>query len=560
MSPWNLVLDVLMLLAVALGLGVVCERLRQSAIVGYVLAGVLLGPNALHMIGNQREIEALAELGVALLLFTIGLEFSWRRMLRMGRVAFGGGSLQVLATGALAAGVAVLLGLDGRAAVAVGAIIALSSTASVLRVLMDRAELDSIHGRDAMAILLFQDLAVVPLVLLVGMLGSRTGMGEVVWRTASMLVWAAVLVAALYAVLNLVLPRLMGAAIMARNRELPILLALVTAIGSAYAAHAAGLSAAMGAFVAGILLAESPFATQIRADVVSLRTLLVTLFFSTVGMLADPSWMAQHGALVAGLVAAIVIGKAAIAGAAVRFAGSRHWQGLAAGVCLAQVGEFSFVLAMLARGTVIDEQAFKLIISATIVTLILTPYMVASAPRLAGLAQKALGGPRGLPVPEREPAGAGPRVVIVGFGPAGQGVGMTLVGKNVTVTVLDANRRTVQIATQCGFVSRVGDATHVEVLEHAGVPAAGVVVITLPDPTASRRVIEHVRALAPQARIVTRARYHIYRRELELAGAHVVVDEEQHVGLRLAAEMRKLLRDVEAPTADKTDDPQAPGC
>ena len=540
-------MDVLMLLAAALGLGVVCERLRQSAIVGYVLAGVLLGPNVLHMIDNQREIEALAELGVALLLFTIGLEFSWRRMLRMWRVAFGGGSLQVLATGTLAAGVAVLLGLDGRAAVAVGAIIALSSTACVLRVLMDRAELDSIHGRDAMAILLFQDLAVVPLVLLVGMLGSQAGMGDVAWRTLSMLVWAVVLIAALYAVLNLVLPRLMGAAIMARNRELPILLALVTAIGSAYAAHAAGLSAALGAFVAGILLAESPFATQIRADVVSLRTLLVTLFFGTVGMLADPVWMIQHGVLVVGLVAAIVVGKAAIAGAAVRLASSRHRRGLAAGICLAQVGEFSFVLAMLARGTVIDEQTFKLIISATIVTLILTPYMVASAPRLAGLAQKALGRPRGLPVPEQEPARAGPRVVIVGFGPAGQGVARTLADKDITVAVLDANRQTAQVAQQFESVGLVGDATHVEVLERAGVPLADVVVITLPDPAAARRVIEHVRALAPEARIVARARYHVYRGELELAGSHVVVDEEQQVGLRLAAEMRKLLRDVYHP-------------
>jgi CPA2 family monovalent cation:H+ antiporter-2 len=545
MNDWKLVLDVLMLLAVALGLGVVCERLRQSALVGYVLAGVLLGPNALDMIGSRDQIDALAELGVALLLFTIGLEFSWQRMLRMGRVAFGGGSLQVLATGALAAGVALLLGLDGRAAVAVGAIIALSSTACVLRVLMDRSELDSIHGRDAMAILLFQDIAVVPLVLLVGMLGSDSGVGEVLWRTGSMLMWAAGLIAALYVILNLVLPGLMGAAIMARNRELPILLALITAIGSAYAAHAAGLPAAMGAFVAGILLAESPFAAQIRADVVSLRTLLVTLFFSTVGMLADPLWMAQHALLVAGLVIAILFGKAVIVGAAVRCAGTRHWHGLATGICLAQVGEFSFVLAMLARKTVIDEQTFKLMISATIVTLILTPYLVAAAPRLARLAQQSLSPRSGLTAPAPEEAGSRSLVVIVGYGPAGQGVGITLVRHDVAVTVLDANRRTAQIAEQCGFVARVGDATHVAVLEHAGVPSAHVVVITLPDPTAARRVIEHVRSLAPEARIVTRARYHVYRMELEFAGSHVVVDEEEQVGLSLAAETRNLLGDAE---------------
>jgi CPA2 family monovalent cation:H+ antiporter-2 len=522
--------------------------------VGYVLAGVLLGPNALHMINNHKEIEALAELGVALLLFAIGLEFSWQRMRRLARIAFGGGALQVLLTAALAAGVASLAGLEGRAALAVGAIIALSSTACVLRVLMDRAELESIHGRNATAILLFQDLAVVPLVLMVGLLGSKTGMEVMAWRAAWTVTWAVVLIVGFYVIFNFVLPRLMGAAIMARNRELPILLAVVTAMGSAYAAHAAGLSAALGALVAGVLLGESPFAAQVRADVVSLRTLLVTLFFSTVGMLADPLWMVEHVGLLAGLVVMIVVGKTVITWAVVRFVAIGHSQGLATGICLAQVGEFSFVLAMLARGTVIDEPTFKLIMSATIVTLILTPYMVAAAPRAAGWVQSALGGPKHLHKPMKEGGETGPHVLIIGFGPAGQGVGMALARTDMTVVVLDANQRQAQTANQFGFTAQVGDATHIDVLEHVGVRTAQVVVVTLPDPAAARRVIEHVRALSPQARIVARARYHVYRWELELAGSHVVVDEEEHVGRRLAAEMRKLLRKVETPIVDSTND------
>jgi CPA2 family monovalent cation:H+ antiporter-2 len=262
---WAILFDLLILLGAALLLGALCERLRQNAIVGYLLAGMLLGPNAFKVISGGVEVRALAELGVALLLFTIGLEFSWRRLRRMGAVVLGGGALQVIVTAAAVTGGAMLFGASPRTAVAIGSIVALSSTACVVRVLVARAELDSISGRHALGILLVQDLAVVPLVILVTVLGR----GDTSWQMAAALLrtvgLALLLVAAFFVLFNYVVPRLFGTLTMQRNRELPVLLAVVVGLGSAWAAHRIGSSPAVGAFVAGLLLAETPFARQIRA-------------------------------------------------------------------------------------------------------------------------------------------------------------------------------------------------------------------------------------------------------------------------------------------------------
>ncbi len=548
MDTWKTLFDVLVLLTAALAAGVVLERLKQSAIIGYLLAGMALGPHALHLVEKQEEVDMLAELGVALLLFSIGLEFSWRRMMSMGKMAFGGGALQVTITLAAAAGACLAFNLDWKSSIVIGAAVTLSSTAVVLRLLMRRAELDSLHGRNSVAILLAQDIAVVPLVVTVTLLGKGGGMAEAGIALAKTLGYGAGLVIAFYLLFNYVVPRLLGSQLMARNRDLPILLALITAIGSAWTAHAAGLSPALGAFVAGMLLAESPFAAQVRADVGSLRILLVTLFFSSVGMLADPLWMFMHAPLLIGVVAAIIIGKTVITSVVVRLMDQTPGHSAATGVCLAQVGEFSFVLATIAYvpnspNSVLDESTFALLISATILTMLIAPYQVVLAPiigrRIGRWLQKA-----GVPaeVQTRDEDDDRPRIVIVGFGPAGQSVGSTLVRSDAVVTVLETSRRGVDVAHQMGHHGMRGDGTTMEMLEHAGVDQAAVVIITVPDPTTARRVIENVRAINRQSRIVVRARYHVYRWELLLAGADVVVDEEEQMGRRLSAEMRKQLR------------------
>jgi CPA2 family monovalent cation:H+ antiporter-2 len=544
---WGALFDLLILLAAALLLGALCERLRQSAILGYLLAGMLLGPNTLNVISNEQQVRALAELGVALLLFTIGLEFSWRRLRRMGTVALGGGTLQVILTAAAATGVALVCGLSPRAAVATGSIIALSSTACVVRVLVARAELDSIHGRHALGILLLQDLAVLPLVILVTILGLADTSGPMATALLKTAGLAVLLVGGFFVLFNYVVPRLFGSQSLQQNRELPVLLAIVVGLGSAWAAHRIGSSPAVGAFVAGMLLAETPYARQIRADIASLRTLLMTLFFSSIGMLGDPVWVAGNWLAVSTVVAAILIGKPLVIWGLLRAFGQTHRHALSTGLCLGQVGEFSFVLAAVARGSgLVSDDQFKLIVSATITTMFVTPYLVAGAPAVAHWVVGRLERLGLVRIMARAVAAVAPQpeghILIIGFGPAGQAVGETLMDRAGDVWVVDLNARAVTAARRLGFRGFVGDAAHPQVLDDLHFAGAAAVVITIPDPTAARHIIQHVKTHRPEACILARARYHVYRWELDFAGASVVVDEEQQVGMRLARELRKVLR------------------
>lgn len=287
--------------------------MRQSAILGYLAAGMLLGPYGLHWVETREEVSLLAELGVALLLFSIGLEFSWSRLRRTGAAGLGGGSLQVVVTVLLGAGLLALFGMEPRRAIAMGAVLALSSTAYVLRVLASRAEIDSLHGRTAVGVLLAQDVAVVPLVMLVSVLGGGGSGGEILMELGRLLGFALLLVLAIWVVFTHLVPRLLGAEVLRRNRELPLLLAVASGLGSALGAHTLGLSPALGALLTGMMLAETPFAPQVRADVSALRTLLLALFFGSIGMLRDLGWIAGHPLQVALFVGGAVIGKGLVA-------------------------------------------------------------------------------------------------------------------------------------------------------------------------------------------------------------------------------------------------------
>ena len=551
-AAWQTLAGVLILLGTATVLGAVFERLRQSAILGYLLAGTLVGPNALNLVHSERAVPMLAELGVALLLFTIGLEFSWRRLREIGRTALALGLMQIGFTIALgwlvAQGVA---GFSWQAGAVVGAILALSSTACVLRVLVDRAELDSVHGRLALAVLLLQDLAVVVLVLGVPMLGGDMSLSEAARALLRAVGLIAALMGGFYLLSRYVVARLLRSSALVRNRELPVLAAVVIALGAAWAAHAMHLSPILGAFVAGMLLGESPFAVQVRSDVAALRSLFVTMFFVSIGMLGDPVWAAQHIGPVMLVVGGIVIGKTlviALAGKLVRLS----WgHALATGICLAQVGEFSFVLA--AEGLsakVIDAELFKLLVTGTIITLIVTPYLVALAPwlsmRLSGLAAQQSGishDEHALPgLPEKN------HVVVIGYGPAGQQVARVLQRAQVPTAVIELNPRSAALAEQAGLPVQVGDARAVELLERVRVGSARGVVVTVPSRHASVQVIQQIRAMAPWMRIIARGRYHVFIEQISAAGAGIVIDEEESVGRRLGAAVLPWIQTPETET------------
>jgi len=536
---WQLLMEIVLLLATAFVLGTIAQRLRQSAIIGYLIAGAIIGP----MLFNAEAVEQVAELGVALLLFSIGLEFSFSRLRQLGTIALVGGTTQVIITLGVF-GLAARTVMGTPAAVVLGAMVALSSTAVVLRVLVDRAAIDSVHGRNALGILLLQDIAVVPLVLLVTIMSQGGSSQEIAAHITKTLVGAIFLVVAFYFLFYRLAPKILMTRGVFANRELVVMLAIISALGSIWSAHAMGLSPALGAFLAGMLLAESPFATQIRSDIVGIRTLFVTLFFTSVGMLADPNWFIHHVPLVAICLVLVVAGKAAIIYAIARVLKYNPVQALATGLTLAQIGEFSFVLASAAReGRLIGTDQFALVVSVTIVSMFLAPYMVAYAEVWSLWLVRRL-------FPTRQPisnsastghSAGGGNILIIGFGPAGKRVAQTLIDRDMHPHVVELNPQSAQQALALKLPVHIGDASSSEVLEHAGIHSVCAVVVTLPDPMTSKNVIANIKTLAPDTPIIVRARYHRHAADLKKAGAMVVLDEELTVGAALGQELQALL-------------------
>ncbi len=553
---WDALRDILLLLLVALLFGAIAERLGQSLIVGYLVAGTVAGPNVLGWISKQQEIFNIAELGVALLLFVIGLEFSPRRLIELGKTSLWTGIFQILITAAATWVIAIACGFTAQTGLIIGMMIALSSTAGVLRLLTERDQLDALHGRAALGILLIQDIAVVPMMIIVSAMAGGQSFSQVAGKIGLSLSLLMLLIGAFHLVFQFIVPRVFKQRTRLRNRDLPILLAMILALGSAWGAQQLNLSPAIGSFAAGVLLGISPLATQIRADVRPLSTLLVTLFFASLGMFGDPIWLMNNWLLVFAMVAAIVVGKPLVITLLGRFFGQPWRYALATGLCLAQIGEFSFVLGTIAQAemggvAILSPQTFRALVSATIISLLLTPYLMAVAPRVGPWfaafvsrfrGRAALRLDEGVFQSDAAERDVTDILMIIGFGYAGQRLAEGVIDLHKErIVVVDINPEIVSIAKSYGLMGVVGDAMQKEVLENAGIHRANIVVIALPDSNTVRHLIQLIRDLAPDAYLIVRCRYHLRRRELLNAGAHEVADEEEQVGTLLAECARRYL-------------------
>ncbi|TWU00283.1 Inner membrane protein YbaL [Botrimarina colliarenosi] len=526
MELWQILADIVCLLTICLVGGGLASRLGQSPLVGYLMAGMLIGgPGSLGLVGSQLEIEAIAELGVALLLFSLGLEFSVERLKGLGSKPLLGGALQILVTLALGAAAGLAFGLETQPSLALGAMLTLSSTAVVLRILTERGEIEMPHGRNSLGVLLTQDIAVVPLAVFMTVLGEGGSTIEIAKDVGRLFLLAAGLTAALYTLTKIAVLTL-GTLTLQRNRELTVLFATASGLGSAWAAHEAGISPALGAFIAGMLLGSSPFATQIRADVSTLRVLLLTLFFGAAGMMADPLWMVSHAPGVAAAATALTVGKFVIVTAIFLVFGQSFRVAAATGLTLAQIGEFAFVLGAIGRASgVVSSEVYALVVSVTIVSFMLTAILVPRAPLLGDRLARLLR----LTKANGEPPVTAPvtDVVVVGFGPTGQLATMPLIESRLKVTVIELNYDGVRRAKSFGFNAYVGDATSAEILEHALVGEARLVIVTLPHFRSTLLIIELVRSMNPSATILARSRYHIHSEALFAAGAIIYGDEDQ---------------------------------
>jgi len=530
-------------LAIVVALGVLAalmlHRVRLPPVIGFLISGAIAGPHGLALVGSSEDIELIAEIGVILLLFAIGLEFSLSRLRYIWRAVAIGGSLQVGVT--VLATFLVLIALDEtpQRAVFFGLVVALSSTAIVLRALDSRGEVDAPHGRFIVGALIFQDLLVVPLTLFVPLLagGEQDVMRELAIAIGKAI---AVIVAAVFAA-RFVIPRFFRLVDQTGSREVFLLAVLSVGVGLAWGMSEVGLSFALGAFLAGLLLADTDYTHRAVSDVIPLRDVFTSIFFISLGMLLDPDVLVDDPLVVTLIVVGLLFGKgliASLSAIAMRYPARAAWE---VGVNLAQFGEFGFVVLTLGLSVGLATDAeVQTLVSAGVLSMVLSRLAMEFSPKLrAGEAllrplERLLRAP-GIDEPEPEHRGLTDHVVVVGYGVAGRLLRQSLADAEVPHLVLELNADRVRDARAAGAPVYYGDITSPEALSYAQVPYARALVLLINDPGAARRAVSAARAVCPVTPIFVRTRYLADSAELRALGANVVVAEELEGGTEMAA-------------------------
>lgn len=531
MHDLDLLRELILTYAVALGLVVALARVGVPSLVSMILAGIISGPGALAIVETREQVEVLAQVGIALLLFTVGLEFSTTQLRHAWRPIASGGFLQMAGTAVVAGGLARAFGAPHRLAVLVGFFVAMSSTALVLKELSERNEVATPHGRLAVGVLLFQDLCVVFLLLLVPILAGQTSVDAVPLALGRAAV--ALLVVAVGG--RLVLHRFLALVVASRRREAFPLAMMLASVGTAWFSTQLGLPMALGAFLGGLMLSESEFSHQAYAEIRPLRDILSSLFFVSLGMLIDPGFLAGALPAVLGTASLVLVVKCALAVGACYVASGSLRVAVAAGLALSQVGEFSFIIGQLGVTTgLVSPDVWQVLLASSIITMTITPALLKAGPPLAAWLSRHSEGatPAGL-----ETTGTPLRdhVVILGFGVGGRMIARSLREVDRPYMILELNGATVRQARAEGEPIFYADATHPDTLRAAGVGHASAVVLVLSDPDASARVLRTVQAAWPHVPVITRSRYRLEAQRMEALGATVAVAEELEASLEVLA-------------------------
>ncbi|MDH3205412.1 MAG: cation:proton antiporter [Gemmatimonadota bacterium] len=534
----SLLADVVILLVVSIGVLYGSRGIKLPPVVGFLITGMLLGPHGLGLVQGVEEVEQLAEIGVVLLLFTIGLEFSLAELLRMRRAVLVGGSVQIVVVTTVAWAGLLAAGLPSRQALFLGMTASLSSTAVVLRLLQQSAEVEAPHGRMSLAILVYQDLMIVPMMLLVPLLAGTSGgvvpaLGGFVAQATAILVLVVVLA-------RFIVPQLLGRVVHTRSRDLFLLTVVTVCLGVAWMSSLAGLSLPLGAFLAGLLISESEYSHQALADILPFRDLFAIFFFISVGMLLDLELAASQPLFLFGLVVAVLLLKSVAAGVATLVVGSSLTTGVQTGLAMSQVGEFSFVLAGvgLAAGLMTDL-SYQWFVAVAVATIGVTPFLMRAAPAFSAAVTRLplVGrlefreGSQNTDVPEASEN----HLVIIGYGINGQNVARAAAVASIPHLVVDMNPTLVASERARGVPIHYGDATRQALLEHMGVARAHAVVIVLSDAAATRQVTALARSLNPGCSIVARTRYVREVEALKELGADTVIPEELETSVEIVS-------------------------
>ncbi|MEA1906362.1 MAG: cation:proton antiporter [Euryarchaeota archaeon] len=521
--------DIVIIFGLSIAVLFIFHLIRVPAIVGFLLTGILAGPHGLGLIKGVQQVEILAEIGVVLLLFAIGLEFSLKRMSEIKRSILLGGSLQVLITIVVVFFIAMQTGLALGESVFMGFLIALSSTAIVLKLIQERAEIDSPHGQATLAILLFQDVIIVPMMLFTPILAGATGnLGE------SLLILMAkgtgiILLVAVGA--KWIVPQALYQVTRTRSREMFLLSVFMICLAVVWLTSSLGLSLALGAFLAGLVISQSEYSHHALGNVLPFRDVFMSFFFVSIGMLLDLDFLFQQPGLILLIALCFLALKAIIACFVAFLLGFPLRTAILVGLALCQVGEFSFILSRTGvEHGLLAEYPYQFFLTVSVLTMAVTPFIIALAPRIADGALR-------LPLPEILKSGWHPvhkiahvheqdHIIIIGFGVNGRNVARAARISGIPYMILEMDPEMVVAERAKGEPIYYGDATHEAVFQHADVKDARIVVIAISDPAATRRITAISRRLNPMVHIIVRTHYLQEMKPLYELGADDVIPEE----------------------------------
>ncbi len=525
--------DLVIILAAAVIIIFVSRPLKLPGIIGFLVTGIIIGPSGLNLISDKAQIEIYAELGVVMLLFFIGLEFSLAQLRAIGRQFFIGGTLQVVGTIAVTFVIFSLDSFSVSQKIFFGCLVALSSTAIVLKMLSDHRQLDTPHGKLAVGILLFQDFCIVPMIAFTPLLAGIEGVSSAAILTRFLLSIAAVIT--IFFVARFVMPNVLYHIARTNVRESFLLGSLLVCLLMALTTAFLGFSYALGAFIAGLIISESEYSHEVVAGIVSFRDLFTSLFFISVGMLLDVNIVAQHPLMTFTLGFGIIALKVLILVAVGFILQSSLRSTTITAVSLAQIGEFSFVLAQVGLSTgLLDNELFQHFLSASIFTMVVTPPIIALAPTLGERTQDFF--PLSLGRAERHTPPQQPltdHVIVVGYGLNGQNVVRVLRETGIPYIIIESDGEIVRRLLREGHRVVFGDVTHKEILVSSSIHHARVLVIAISEPQATRTAVRLARSLNPSLYIIVRTRYVVEVEELTSLGANEVIPEEFETSIEI---------------------------
>ncbi len=527
----------LILLAVAVGVVVLCRILNLPAMLGYLIVGITIGPHALGWIPDAPETRHLAEFGVVFLMFSIGLEFSLTRLRAMQRQVFGLGAAQVVATILLVMLASFLFGLNWRAGLALGGVLAMSSTAIVSKMLVERAELNTPHGLKIMGVLLFQDLAVVPLLIIIPALASN---GQTLYTTLGLaLLKAAVVLAALLVFGQRLLRPWFHLVATQKSSELFMLNVLLFTLGLAYITELAGLSLALGAFVAGMLISETEYRYQVEEDIKPFRDVLLGLFFVTIGMLLDPARVIAGFGWVVLLMLILLPFKATVVALLARWFAGDWGAAIRSGLGLAQAGEFGFVLLTLAGEVdLLPYEVMQNVLAAMLLSMLVAPFLIHHAEIIVRRISPDEWMDRAMQIHQIavRSIATDAHIIICGYGRSGQELARFMKQENIRCIALDLDPDRVREAMSAGESVVYGDAAKREVLLAAGLMRAKTLVVTYDDKHSALKILQHVNDVRPDLPVVVRTADDTHIEALKQAGAAEVVAEVLEGSVMLASQ------------------------